>query len=124
MTVVYIVSDSARAGKTALCASLARIIERPGNKVSVFKLVAAADATPETDPDVAIFNNLLDQPPLGWPIGQPNGDLTSTLLNKIKDFSDKAQMTNDVVIVINPQPRSAKRRANKQSLPREFEFAL
>ncbi len=69
MTVLYVASDQEGAGKTALCAALAQIMKRKGNKVAIFKPVASADQDVDSDPDTETYLKLLDQFVDGKPLG-------------------------------------------------------
>ena len=99
MTVLYVTSEHAGAGKTALCAALASIIGQHGKKAVVFKPVAAANSGSNSDPDAAIFQKLVNQQPDGWPL-----DLSATghgpdVVEEIKSVFRRVANGADVVLV-------------------------
>ena len=98
MTVLYVVSDREGAGKTAMCTTLAREFERGDRKVAVFKPVAGQGSTSESDADVSIYRDLLDQPSEGWPVDMQPGHLTPEALEEIKEACHRASRGADVVV--------------------------
>ncbi len=76
MVTLYITSDRARAGKTALCITLANHLSREGKKVALFKPFCLQSQTGETDPDVQILRQAASvQGPedAAWPMGLSQG---------------------------------------------------
>ena len=99
MTVLYVVSDREGAGKTALCATLARVLERRGGKAAVFKPIAAAESDSDSDPDATTYRTLLGQSSDGWPIDLPDEGLTAELQDGIKATFDRVSGAADHVLV-------------------------
>ena len=64
MSLLIVASDSPGAGKTAATLALAQISKENGGNSSAFKPFALA----EDDPDQAVFNDLANPAPDGWPI--------------------------------------------------------
>ncbi len=64
MSLLIVASDSPGAGKTAATLALAQISKENGGSASAFKPFALA----EDDPDQAVFNDLANPAPDGWPI--------------------------------------------------------
>ena len=64
MSLLIIASDSPDAGKTATALALARISNENGGNTTAFKPFALAD----DDPDQAVFADLANPAPDGWPI--------------------------------------------------------
>ena len=64
MSLLIIASDSPGAGKTATALALARISNENGGNTTAFKPFALAD----DDPDQAVFADLANPAPDGWPI--------------------------------------------------------
>jgi BioD-like phosphotransacetylase family protein len=89
VTVLYVVSDQQGAGKTALCATLARKLAQQGKKVTVFKPISGAGSAPDTDPDVRIYGKLLGIKAEGWPVDSPAA---------VKDAVNRLSEEYDVVI--------------------------
>jgi BioD-like phosphotransacetylase family protein len=75
MTTVYIASDQARAGKTALCVTLAHRLSQEGRKVALFKPFHSQSLTGEIDPDAQILRqaaNAQETENSSWPMALPN----------------------------------------------------
>ena len=99
MTVLYVASDREGAGKTALCAAVARGLEQRGRRVAVFKPVVGAETGSESDPDSSIYHRLLGQQPAGWPLDLPDGGLTPGLMEDIESAFNRVADGTDVVLV-------------------------
>ena len=95
MTVLYVASDQEGAGKTALCATLARMIEQRGKGVAVFKPVARDGQ----DSDAGVYHSLLSQRAEGWPIGRPEKGLDQGTLEKVRAAFESVSQGADVVVV-------------------------
>ena len=99
MTVLYVASDREGAGKTALCAALARAMERQGREVVVFKPVAGIGLSSDSDPDVGIYGKLLDQRTEGWLVDLSEGGLAPGSLTEIRAAFSRVAEGADVVLV-------------------------
>ncbi len=86
MTTLYITSDHPAAGKTALCAALARLLRAQGMRAAAFKPVADGPH----DPDPAIYQTLLAA---DAPAPCDAGDLS-----QIADAAARLAAQNDIVI--------------------------
>ena len=84
MALLYVASDQEGAGKTALCATLAHKLRQRDVKAAVFKPVAGAGLTADTDPDAGIYSSLLDQSAEGWPLDPPDGGFSPKMLEGIQ----------------------------------------
>ena len=96
MTVLYVASDQQGAGKTAVCATLASILEQRDKKVAVFKPLVGE---PKSDPDADIYEKLMGQRADGWPLKLPKRGLNTGLLEKVKTAFDRVSEGTDVVLV-------------------------
>ncbi|MCH7787711.1 MAG: phosphotransacetylase family protein [Chloroflexi bacterium] len=99
MTVLYVASDQEGAGKTALCAALAQIMKRKGNKVAIFKPVASAGQNANPDLDTETYRKLLDQTSEDQPLDLSSAGLTPELLEQAKAAFDRVSDGADVVVV-------------------------
>ena len=99
MTVLYVTSEHAKAGKTALCAALAQIIGQNGKQAAVFKPVAAANSGTNSDHDAVLFQKLLNQQPDGWPLDVPATGLGPGIVEEIKSAFERVANGVDVVLV-------------------------
>ena len=97
MTVLYVTSDQAGAGKTALCASLAQILGQAGKRATVFKPFSGA--IDGVDPDAEIFGKLLGQSSEGWPMEIPKRGVTPKPLEKVKSLYQQVSQGADIVLV-------------------------
>ena len=99
MAVLYLASDEEGAGKTTLCATLARRMEQGGRKTAIFKPVAGEGLGADSDTDVQSFHKLLDQRAEGWPIDLPKRGLTAKPLREIRAAFDRVSEGADHVLV-------------------------
>jgi BioD-like phosphotransacetylase family protein len=98
LAALYVTSLQAGAGKTAVCAGLARHLQDAGRKVGYFKpLVADIKEKAAADSDAEFIRKILT-------LSEPAGDLCPViaregLADKIKPAYDKVAKDKDVVIV-------------------------
>ena len=101
MTAVYVASDQPRAGKTALCVTLADEQRRQGKKAAVFKpLASATGKAPDLDPD--IYETLLGQPRGDWPFALLGWGLTDELLDEVRSAYTRVSDGVDVLLIEAP----------------------
>ena len=103
MATLYIASDQARAGKTALCVTLARHLSQEGRKVALFKPFHSQSQSREIDPDVQILRQAANaqraEDPT-WPMALPqNGDLRELPLDRALEGFREATSGADISIV-------------------------
>ena len=98
MPVLYVVSDQEGAGKTAMCATLAREFGQGDRKVTVIKPVATQGSAVASDADAGIYRDLLDQPTDGWPVDLQTSGLTREALENIREAFHQASQGADVVV--------------------------
>jgi BioD-like phosphotransacetylase family protein len=98
MNVVYIHSDEADAGKTALAVTLADLLRREGASVAVVKPISLRGAQ-AGDPDPDIYEKLLGQVGGTAPVPAAQGKLSATVLGQITDSCKEAGDGRDVLIV-------------------------
>ena len=99
MPYLYVASDREGAGKTALCASLARILAGRGKSVRVVKPIAAEGLASDSDGDAGVYADLLDQPVEGRPLDSPNGQLGAELLERVRSVCQEASGGVDLVLI-------------------------
>ena len=99
MPVLYVASDEEGAGKTALCATLARLTAEQGRRSVVFKPLPGEGREQGSDPDGAIYRSLLGQTTEGWPLATSNGDLGADLLGRIETVFVGVSAGADAVII-------------------------
>lgn len=97
MSLLIVTSDSPGAGKTATALALAQISNENGGSASAFKPFALAD----DDPDQAVFADLANPTPDGWPIrlgdSGPTGD---DIAAAARPLSTAAAGDNPVIVEI------------------------
>jgi BioD-like phosphotransacetylase family protein len=101
MGVLYIDSDKPRAGKTAVCATLAHVLRQQGEAVSALKPLAPAEGA-EADPDSEIYHGLLGLPQWGPPTALPSDGLSPDLAGEVKRLVDEVEKGSGTVIVEGP----------------------
>ena len=95
MAVLFVASDQAGAGKTALCAALALSFTNMGKSVTVFKPFASGDS----DPDGDSYHKLLGQPVDGWPRQIPASGLSEQAVEDASQLASALSEGKDVTIV-------------------------
>jgi len=95
MAVLFVASDQAGAGKTALCAALALSFTNMGKSVTVFKPFASGDS----DPDGDSYHKLLAQPVDGWPQQIPASGLSEQAVEDASQLASALSEGKDVTIV-------------------------
>ena len=98
MNVLYVTSDQAGAGKTAICAALASDLRSRGRPAAVFKPLRAQDAVGD-DPDPGTFAALLGQPVADWPFPQLKSGITPSLDRDITRAYERVADGNDALLV-------------------------
>ncbi len=97
MSLLIIASDSPGAGKTATALALARISNENGGNTSAFKPFTFAD----DDPDQAVFADLANPAPDGWPIRVGDSGPTSDhIASAAHPLSIAAAGDNPVIVEI------------------------
>ena len=99
MNVLYVASDREGAGKTALCASLAREIGWRGTSVAVFKPVAGAGLRATSDPDRDCYRKVWGRGVEGWPLDPPGDGIAPGFLDAIREVFGRLVEGVDVVVV-------------------------
>ena len=97
MAVLYVVSDEAGAGKTALCVSLVHELRERGAAAYAIKLLTSARAG-SSDPDARIFQHLLGQPEADWPFPGAKKTIGPALSGKIEEALNAAREGHDTLI--------------------------
>ena len=98
MAVLYVASDERGIGKTAFCVTFADQVNHLGKKAAVFKPLSPRTSS-GPDPDVGIYQRLLDQPEMGYSFQLSNGGLTTKLTKDIKAAFDKVGSGQDLLLV-------------------------
>ena len=101
MTVLYVVSDRPRAGKTAVCVTLAHLFKEGGDEVNVIKPLAPADRV-DADPDSEIYRSLLGQVSGGPPIALPSDGLTDSIVEEVQGLVEEVGKGSQLAIVEGP----------------------
>ena len=96
---IYIASKAEGEGKTAVVSALASEFKRQGKTVAVFKPVAAAGTTSDSDPDVESYSRLLDQKIEAHLLDHEGGAVTDAWLNDVKSAYDNVAGGVDVVLI-------------------------
>jgi len=103
MSTLYIASDQARAGKTALCVTLARHLSQEGRKVALFKPFYSQSQVEGTDPDADILRqaaNAQGTEDAAWPMALPqDGDLKEIPVDQALGGFREATYGTDISIV-------------------------
>ena len=99
MSILYVVSNQEGAGKTAVCAALARMLSlRDKSPTTLKPLAAGADAASDTDP--GIYEKLLGQrQPEGWPLDLAGSELQSGSVEQIAQVVARESEGTDVTLV-------------------------
>lgn len=124
MTTLYVASDRPRAGRTALCATLARHLRQDGRQVAAFKPFHSPANDGDTDPDATILASAAGAavPGAAWPIavsqdatpdvgramsayGEASAGADVTIVEGLSGFSDASgrlarEMNATVIAVI------------------------
>lgn len=109
MTVLYVASDRVRAGKTAMCITLAaKLIGQGGKSTAVKPFTSTKD---DTDSDVTSYTQLLECEADGWPIAISGNDVSDDDISKAKVIVDSASEGADVVLVEAPNGLSVEAHA-------------
>ena len=82
MQVVYVVSNHAGAGKTALCTSMVKDLKSLGKNALVFKLLTEDPASNDSL-DQSIYQNLINQPETDNPFVILDGNIPNKIEEKI-----------------------------------------
>ena len=103
MTAIYITSDNAGVGKTAVCVTLAGYLSREGKKVALFKPFHLQCGSSGIDPDIEILKqaaNVKGKSDAIWPIELvENGDLKEISLDNVLKAFREATSGSDISIV-------------------------
>ena len=103
MATLYIASDQARAGKTALCVTLAHHLSQEGRKVALFKPFHSQSQAGEIDPDVQILRqaaNAQGTEDTAWSMALPeDGDLGEIPVDRALEGFREATSGADISIV-------------------------
>jgi len=99
MAVLYVASEDEGAGKTALCATLARLVADQGRRAAVFKPLSGEGLAQDSDPDVAVYEKLLGQAAEGWPLAASDRRLDADFLGRIESVLADVSAGADVVII-------------------------
>jgi BioD-like phosphotransacetylase family protein len=103
MPILYIASDQARAGKTAVCVTLAHHLSQEGKKVALFKPFHLQAQAGETDPDAQILRQTANTPvteAASWPIAlSRDGDLRQLPVEQALRAFREATAGADISIV-------------------------
>ncbi|MDA0988461.1 MAG: DRTGG domain-containing protein [Chloroflexi bacterium] len=103
MTTLYIASDQARAGKTALCVTLARQLSQEGRKAALFKPFHMPSQAGGIDQDVRILRQAVNAEgaeSTAWPIALPrDGDLGELPVDRALGEFREATSGADISIV-------------------------
>jgi len=99
MTILYIVSDRAEAGKTALCATLASQLTGLGRRVALLKPIATSGLDVSDDPDAGSYKHLLGLSIDGWPFWKGEGPLSDEIESRAKVLVNRLSPKADIVIV-------------------------
>ena len=94
MSILYVVSDRAGAGKTALCMGLARLLRAQGKSVATVKPISDG----EDDIDAAMYAELLGSDTKGWPIAAAE-DVSGGNLDEVSALIRDIASEHDIVIV-------------------------
>ena len=103
MPTLYIASDRARAGKTAVCVTLAHQLSQGGKKVALFKPFHLQTQGGETDPDGQILRqaaNVEGTEAGSWPVAlSQDGDLQQLPVGEVLGAFREATAGSDISIV-------------------------